>query len=158
MDFSKMRHRVVFLKPTQMKLNSMGENVPVWVPFKPTVNNDLRIDDDNSVYITKDHTGNAILIMKDGSPYAAPVENNLRMFEVWAYVAPKTGREYEEAQKLRAETTYNVLTRYFPAITTDMKILFRGRIFSIESVLNVGERNEQLQIVAVEKDRNGVDA
>ena len=50
-----------------------------------------------------------------------------------------------------------MLTRYFPNITTDMRILFRGRILSIESVLNVGERNEQLQIVAVEKDRNGVD-
>ena len=55
----------------------------------------------------------------------------------------RTGREYDEAQKLRAETTYNVLTRYFPNITTDIRILFRGRFLSIESVLNVGERNEQ---------------
>ena len=74
---------------------------------------------------------------------------------VWAYVAPKTGREYDEAQKLRAETTYNILTRYFSGITTDMQILFRERLFKIESVLNIDERNEQLQIVAVEKDRNG---
>lgn len=111
MDFSKLRHRITFLKPTSSKLNSMGENVPEYTEH----------------------------------------------MTVWAYVAPKTGREYDEAQKLRAETTYNVLTRYFPNITTDMRILFRGRILSIESVLNVGERNEQLQIVAVEKDRNGVD-
>ena len=76
---------------------------------------------------------------------------------VWAHVAPKTGREYDEAQKLRAETTYNVLTRYFPGITTDMRISFRDCVFNIESVLNIDERNEQLQIVAVEKDRNGVD-
>ena len=111
MDFSKMRHRITFLRPTRTKLNSMGENVPEYTEY----------------------------------------------MSVWAYVAPRTGREYDEAQKLRAETTYNVLTRYFPNITTDMRILFRGRILSIESVLNVGERNEQLQIVAVEKDRNGVD-
>lgn len=111
MDFSKLRHRITFLKPTNSKLNSMGENVPEYTEH----------------------------------------------MTVWAYVAPKTGREYDEAQKLRTETTYNVLTRYFPNITTDMRILFRGRILSIESVLNVGERNEQLQIVAVEKDRNGVD-
>lgn len=111
MDFSKMRHRITFLRPTGTKLNSMGENVPEYTEY----------------------------------------------MSVWAHVAPKTGREYDEAQKLRAETTYNVLTRYFPNITTDMRILFRGRILSIESVLNVGERNEQLQIVAVEKDRNGVD-
>ncbi len=111
MDFSKMRHRITFLRPTGVKLNSMGENVPEYTEY----------------------------------------------MTVWAHVAPKTGREYDEAQKLRAETTYNVLTRYFPNITTDIRILFRGRFLSIESVLNVGERNEQLQIVAVEKDRNGVD-
>ena len=109
MDFSKMRHRITFLKPTESKVNSLSENVPEYTEF----------------------------------------------MTVWAYVAPKTGREYEEAQKLRAETTYNVVTRYFSGITTDMRILFRGRIFYIESVLNIDERNEQLQIIAVEKDRNG---
>ena len=111
MDFSKMRHRITFPKPTGSKLNSMGENVPEYTEY----------------------------------------------MTAWAYVAPKTGREYDEAQKLRAETTYNVLTRYFPGITTDMRISFRDRVFDIESVLNIDERNEQLQIVAVEKDRNGVD-
>ena len=111
MDFSKMRHRITFLKPTGPKLNSMGENVPEYTEY----------------------------------------------MTVWAYVAPKTGREYDEAQTLRAETTYTVLTRYFPGITTDMRISFRDRVFDIESVLNIDERNEQLQIVAVEKDRNGVD-
>ncbi len=109
MDFSKMRHRITFLKPTSNIINSMNENVPEY-----------------EKYMT-----------------------------VWAYVAPKTGREYDEAQKLRAETTYNILTRYFSGITTDMQILFRERLFKIESVLNIDERNEQLQIVAVEKDRNG---
>lgn len=111
MDFSKMQHRITFLKPAGTYKNGMGENVPEYTEH----------------------------------------------MTVWAYVAPKTGREYEEAQKLRAETTYNVLTRYFPGISTDMRILFRGRTFLIESVLNVEERNEQLQIVAVEKDKNGVE-
>jgi len=74
---------------------------------------------------------------------------------VWAYVAPKTGREYDEAQKLRAETTYNVITRYFDGITADMRIMFNGRILKIESVLNIDERKEQLQIVASEVDNYG---
>ena len=74
---------------------------------------------------------------------------------VWAYVAPKTGREYDEAQKIRAETTYNILTRYIPGITSEMKIRFREREFKIESVLNIDERNEQFQIVASEVDSYG---
>lgn len=109
MDFSKMRHRIVFLKPSKAELNSMSENVPVYEDYKT----------------------------------------------VWAYVAPKTGREYDEAQKLRAETTYNILTRYFEDITAEMRIRFRGRLFHIESVLNIDERCEQLQIVASEVDRFG---
>lgn len=109
MDFSKMRHRIAFLRPTGSVKNSMSENVPEYT----------------------------------------------EVMTVWAFVAPKTGREYDEAQKLRAETTYNVLTRYFPNITTDMIILFRERTLKIESVLNVDERNEQLQIVASEVDANG---
>lgn len=74
---------------------------------------------------------------------------------VWAFVAPKTGREYDEAQKLRAETTYNVSTRYFADITSEMQIQYNGRILKIESVLNLNERNEELRIVASEVDTFG---
>ena len=33
MDFSKLRHRVIFLKPLDKRLNSMNENVPL-MPLK----------------------------------------------------------------------------------------------------------------------------
>ena len=41
MDFSKLRHRVIFLKPLDKRLNSMNENVPVWIPFKPKLSGDI---------------------------------------------------------------------------------------------------------------------
>lgn len=109
MDFSKMRHRITFLKPNSTTKNTMGENVPEY--------SELRT--------------------------------------VWAFVAPKTGREYDEAQKLRAETTYNVHTRFFADITAEMQIRFNDRILKIESVLNINERNEELLIVASEVDNFG---
>jgi len=109
MDFSALRQRIVFLKPLDTKLNAMRENVPVWIPFKPNLRNNLIIDD----------------------------------------------KSEEEAQKLREETTYQVKTRYFPRITTDMKILYDSQILDIVSVLNVGGRKIELQIVAKERDRNG---
>ena len=109
MDFSKMRHRITFLAPTNMNRNSMNENVPNYT--------DVRT--------------------------------------VWAFVTPKTGREYDEAQKLRAETTYNVHARYFADITAQMHIRFNDRILQIESVLNINERNEELLIVASEVDSFG---
>ncbi len=74
---------------------------------------------------------------------------------VWAYAAPKSGREYDEAQKVRDETTYNILTRFHKGITSEMRVRFNDRIFSIISVLNIDERNEQLNIVAIEVDEYG---
>lgn len=109
MDFSKMRHRITFLKPMGTYKNSIGENVPEYTELRT----------------------------------------------VWAFVAPKTGREYDEAQKLRAETTYNVYTRYFADVTAEMQIRFDERVLKIESVLNVNERNEELLIVASEVDSYG---
>ncbi len=109
MDFSKMRHRITFLKPSEVLKNLAGENIPVYSEYKT----------------------------------------------VWAYVAPKTGREYDESQKIRAETTYNITTRYHGGITTDMRIKFGEKEFKIESILNIDERNNELKIVASEVDKNG---
>jgi SPP1 family predicted phage head-tail adaptor len=63
-----------------------------------------------------------------------------------------SGREYEESQKLRAETTYKISTRFFRNITPNMRILYDGREFEIVSVLDLNERHEELQIIAVERD------
>ena len=153
MNFSKLRHRIIFLKPTEVAQNSMHENVPVWMPYRAVpFKKNLQITD-GEVYFKEDNDGNAVCITKNGEPYAHEIV--LKDYAVWAAVLPMTGREYEEAQKLRAETTYKVITRYFPNITADMKILHRERVLDIVSVLNIDERCTELQIVAKERDRCG---
>ena len=74
---------------------------------------------------------------------------------VWAAVEPLKGREYAEAQKIRAETTLRVTTRYLSGITTDMRIVHRNKTLNIASVLNIDERNIELQIMAVDGDVSG---
>ena len=59
MDFSKLRHRVIFLKPLDKRLNSMNENVPVWIPFKPKLSSDINAAE-TSVYVLTDNKGNAV--------------------------------------------------------------------------------------------------
>lgn len=147
MDFSRLRHRIIFLKPMELSQNSMGETVPVWVPFKPYA----AIDNSSIIRIAEDENGNAVLESEGGNLYS--INAAVKEFAVWASVAPLTGREYDEAQKIREEHTYKIITRYFPNITTDMKILFGLQMLEIVSVMNVGERNSELQIVAKEKDR-----
>ena len=151
MEFSKLRHRVIFLKPSNNVLNSMGETIPTYIPFKPGLNNNLNVSD-GDVYLTKDTLGNAILVMKVGTPYAH--ELAISEYSVAGDVNPMTGREYQEAQKIRAETTYKVTTRYFSGITSDMRILFKNKELLIQSVLNVEERNRELQIICTETDKN----
>lgn len=63
-----------------------------------------------------------------------------------------SGREYEESQKIRPETTYKISTRYFKGITPELRILYGTREFEIVPVLDLNERHEELQIVAVERD------
>lgn len=143
MNFSQLRHRVVFLKPTDSFINDMGEVAVAWQVFSPASGKTAEI------FLQSDDNGN----IKFANDF--PTAEELKPFEIWAYVAPQTGREYAESQKLRSETTYNVITRYFGGINHEMKILFRSHVFDIVSVLNIDSRNEQLKIIASERDCNG---
>ena len=149
MNFSKLRHRIIFLRPTDMIKNSMGETVPRYKPFKPYLPLPVQVDADK-VYLSHDNDGNAVLKYIDGKPYAHKLA--LQNFSVAGLVAPMSGREYEESQKIRAETTYKISTRFFRHITSDMRILYDNREFEIISVIDLGGKHDELQIVAAEKD------
>lgn len=145
MNFSKLRHRIIFLRPGDLRKNSMGETVPGYVPFKPSISSS------DGVYLTHDTDGNAVIKRRDGNAYS--YLDALRDYSVAAFVSPMSGREYEESQKLRVETTYKILTRFFPKITPQMRILYDNREFEIVSVLDTNEQHTELQIVAAEKGR-----
>jgi SPP1 family predicted phage head-tail adaptor len=83
--------------------------------------------------------------------YGQSVQKLIPYKTVWASVEPTTGKEYMEAQRIRNELTYKIYTRYFADITTDMIIDFKGRKFSIVSLINYHENNEMLQFVCTEK-------
>lgn len=144
MDFSKLRHRVIFLSPTYITTNTMSETIPRYSPYHPAKKINA-----NDVYLSYDKDNNAVLIYSDGKPYEE--KRAITEFSVAAFVTPMSGREYEESQKIRAETTYKIFTRYFLGITPDMRILYNKKEFEIVSVLDLNERHEELQIVVAEK-------
>ena len=148
MNYSKLRHRIIFLRPTDMIKNSMGETVPRYKPFKPYLPLPLQVDADK-VYLSHDNDGNAVLEYANGKPYAHKLA--LQNFSVAGLVVPMSGREYEESQKIRAETTYKISTRFFRHITSEMRILYDYREFEILSVLDLGGKHDELQIIAAEK-------
>ena len=70
---------------------------------------------------------------------------------VWANFRPVRGYETDEAaRKFREEKTYKATVRYRPGITSDMRILFKGRQFEIKSIVNVNEANYKLEIECTE--------
>lgn len=150
MNFSKLRHRIIFLRPTDLTTNAMGETVPRYKPFKPYLPLTLQTQDAD-VYLSHDADGNAVLMNSGGDLYGHNLA--LREYSVAAFVSPMSGREYEESQKLRAETSYKISTRFFRGITPEMRILYSGREFEIVSVLDLNERHEELQIVVAETGR-----
>lgn len=144
MDFSKMRHRIVFLKPATAEINTTDEDVVGWYPYHPT--KDITSD---KMYISQNND----CVFDEGVLYT--FSELLHDYGVWACVAPMNGKEYAEAQKIRAETTYNINTRYMKNITGDMKILYGAKVFDIISVLDIDGRKRELKIVAAEADRYG---
>lgn len=60
---------------------------------------------------------------------------------VWATVSSTKGKEQQEANKLRPELNYDIYTRYYSWITSDMLIKYNGKI--LEMVAPPADKDEQ---------------
>ena len=79
------------------------------------------------------------------------------VIEVWSAYAvvqaslePVSGREYLAAQSTQADVTHRINLRYLAGIVPKMRVNYDSRIFDILSVINVGERNRELQLMCRE--------
>lgn len=135
MEFSTLRNKIVFLKPKNDEENSMEEIQTKWYPYNPIKNeffNDLFVYQNNS------------------TENEQKFKQIINAYGFWAKVAPMTGKEYAEAQIIREETTYKIITRHFSGIESKMKVYTDYGILDVVSVLDVDGRREQLQIVCKE--------
>lgn len=70
-----------------------------------------------------------------------------------AFVKPLQGRELAIAQQLRADISHSVTMRWLgTSVKVDgtMRLLYKGRYLNIISVINVDERNKELDLVCQE--------
>ena len=82
--------------------------------------------------------------------YGEPIESWQDIATVWASINPVVGREYFAAETVNSEVSHKIKIRYRFGITPDMRVNFKGRIFSIKSVINYNERNTELQLMCKE--------
>ena len=80
-----------------------------------------------------------------------PVEGWIPTYSVWAAIEPLQGREYLAAMAVQAERTVRIRIRYLPGITSTMRVVYQGRVFAIQSVINIREANDELHLMALEQ-------
>lgn len=80
-----------------------------------------------------------------------PIDAWIPTYSVWASIEPLQGREYIAAMAVQAERTVRIRLRYLAGIVSTMRVVYQGRVFAIQSVINVREANRELQLMALEK-------
>jgi SPP1 family predicted phage head-tail adaptor len=82
--------------------------------------------------------------------FGQPVEQWSNVVTVWASVNPIVGKEFFAAETVNSEVSHKIRIRYKQDITPDMRIKFKDRYFSIQSVIDYQERNMELQLMCKE--------
>lgn len=83
--------------------------------------------------------------------YGTPIGSGWQdVCTVWAAVEPIQGREYILLQNTQSELTTRVRIRYRPGIKPSMRVLYGGRVFDIQSVIDLEERHIELQLMCKE--------
>jgi SPP1 family predicted phage head-tail adaptor len=67
-----------------------------------------------------------------------------------ASIDPISGREYFAAQTTQADVTHRISLRFISGVIPKMRVKYGSRNFDILSVINVGERNRELQLMCRE--------
>ena|ERR1051326_9182010 len=60
--------------------------------------------------------------------------------QIWANIEDLSGLELIRAQKVAAKVTHRVTVRYRPGLLANMRIVFEGRTFNVEVVLDQNVR------------------
>jgi len=74
---------------------------------------------------------------------------------VQAAVLPLKGREFFDAQQINAETSTKIIIRYIPGVTQKMRVSYDSKLYNIQAISNVGERDRQIELMCGEGVNDG---
>ena len=70
---------------------------------------------------------------------------------VWGSVEPMRGQEYLEANRVGAQVDTRIRIRYASGVLPSMQAVYGSHTYDILSVINVEERNIEMQLMCKEK-------
>jgi SPP1 family predicted phage head-tail adaptor len=83
--------------------------------------------------------------------YGATVNDWVTILNARVGVSPLSGREFFEEHVENPELIHRIYMRYIRnTVTPDMRVLYDGRTFLIEAVIDYQERHTELQLVCKE--------
>ena len=77
--------------------------------------------------------------------FGEPAESWEEVWKVWGDIRPMQGNEYVQAQQAQSSVSHKITTRYFPGANSQMRLVHGERVYNVESVVNVDERNRFLE-------------
>jgi len=80
-----------------------------------------------------------------------PTETWVIYAQRWASINALSGREFWSAKQVNAENTIRFRMRYCHGVTTKMRVEYDNRIFTIDSIINTGERNREMVLMVTEE-------
>lgn len=80
-----------------------------------------------------------------------PVQTFASVGGFQAEIKPTSARERLMNNSITTEVTHVITMRYAPDVSEDCRIAFGDRTFEIVGIVNVEERNVELQILAAEQ-------
>lgn len=110
-------------------------------------------------YNTNNHTGkyrNKIEIQEFAESVnenGYPVEDWVTKCFLWANIKTVKGSEFVSGASEFSAETYRFIVRYTNGLHAKMRIVFKGRIFDIQTILNDDEMLDTQTIIAIARNR-----
>lgn len=69
---------------------------------------------------------------------------------VWASIVPASGKELLSGEQVHAEVTHKITIRFYSGLTTKNRLLYGSRVFDINFIKNIDERDRYMEMLCKE--------
>jgi SPP1 family predicted phage head-tail adaptor len=90
------------------------------------------------------HSRTGVTTSQDG--YGQPPETYSKYATAYIQFMPMSGKEFLQAQQVSAQISGKAKMRYDSRVSAKDRIIYNGRTLEVVVPINVGERNEELEI------------